>query len=187
MGNEQKIIDKIIEDAGLKAEEIINAAKQEAEAVIQKKQQELQLEEKAFNSIADSEAEKAFSKEISGAERRAKQIVLSAKQEMIQTAIERAKIKLQNLTDKEYSDAVRQMLMKADITNNCEILVNKKDLPILRDAISSVGHNISDKYANIEKGFIIKRGDIEYNYSFSSILTIEREEIEKTVAEILFM
>lgn len=187
MANEQKIIDKIIDDANVRANEIIEIANKEAENVLAKKHEELKKEEKAFNTLADSEAEKAFSKEISGAERRAKQIILSAKQEMIKSVVDAAAKRLNSLSDDEYRDAVMKMLEKADFKDGTEVLVNEKDFNILKDTILNSGYKVSDKFANIEKGFIIKKGDIEYNYSFASILTIEREEIEKTVANILFM
>ena len=35
-------------------------------------------------------------------------------------------------------------------------------------------------------GFIVKNGDIEYNYSFESIITVEKEAIRQAAAEILF-
>ena len=45
---------------------------------------------------------------------------------------------------------------------------------------------VSDETRDLEGGFIVKKGEIEYNYSFEAILTVEKENIEQIAAEILF-
>lgn len=45
---------------------------------------------------------------------------------------------------------------------------------------------LSAQTADISGGFIVKNGDIEYNYSFESIITVEKEEIQQIAAKILF-
>ena len=49
-----------------------------------------------------------------------------------------------------------------------------------------MGYKVSDETRDIEGGFVVKNGDIEYNYSFKSIITVEREDILQLAAGILF-
>ena len=45
---------------------------------------------------------------------------------------------------------------------------------------------VSEETRELEGGFIVKKGEIAYNYSFEAILTVETENIEQISAEILF-
>ena len=65
-------------------------------------------------------------------------------------------------------------------------IVSKKDAARLADVVKEKGFVLSEKTADIKGGFIVKNGDIEYNYSFESIITVEKEAIRQAAAEILF-
>ena len=78
------------------------------------------------------------------------------------------------------------MLKKLDRSLGTEILVSKKDAARLADVVKENEFTLSVQTADISGGFIVKNGDIEYNYSFESIITVEKEEIQQIAAKILF-
>lgn len=78
------------------------------------------------------------------------------------------------------------MLKKLDRSLGTEILVSKKDAARLADVVKENEFTLSAQTADISGGFIVKNGDIEYNYSFESIITVEKEEIQQIAAKILF-
>ena len=49
-----------------------------------------------------------------------------------------------------------------------------------------MGLKVSEETRDIDGGFVVKNGDIEYNYSFKSIISVEREDILQLAAGILF-
>ena len=118
MGNEQKMIDRIIADAKQEAQEILDKAKSEADLKVNSANEKAEKEMASYTKLAEAEAEKAASKEISGAYKK--------------------------------------------------------------------GIKVSDETRDITGGFIVKKGDIEYNYSFEAIIAVEHEYIEQIAAEILF-
>ncbi|MEA4816842.1 MAG: V-type ATP synthase subunit E [Lachnospiraceae bacterium] len=185
-GSGQNIIDKILADAKAQAKEITNAAKADYDTTVGMAKQKAEKETSAALKIAQDEAAKAASKEISAAEMQAKKMILEQKQACLEEVISIAKEKLKSLSDDEYKVILFSMLDKAIANKGSEIIFSAKDKANLQKEATAKGFKISDETRNIEGGFIVKKGDIEYNYSFESIISVEKEEIEQIAAEILF-
>ena len=182
-GNGKNIIDKILSDAKAEADSITAQAREKADAMLLSAKQKADKEKAALYELSKAEAEKAKAKEISAAEMKAKKMVLSKKQECIEAVIEDARKKLAGLTDDEY-----KVIMKAMIKNapKGEIILSKKDKEKLAKEIRGMGMEVSDEVRGTDGGFIVKDVDIEYNYSFESIISVEKETIEQIAAGILF-
>ena len=186
MDNGQNIIDKIITDAKTYADAIIEVAQKEADDILSSGKAKVQKEEAELTLLAKAEAEKIAVKEISSAQMQAKKMVLAKKQEIIGEVIEDARKKLLGLTDAEYKVIILGMLENAEVCDSSELIFSAKDKEILGSQLKSAGYKISDETREIEGGFVVKNDDIEYNYSFTSIMTVEKENIEQLTAEILF-
>ena len=171
MNDGKIIIDKIIAEAEEAAKSILDKAQKEADEILR---------------IAQDEAGKARAKEISGAEMQAKKAVLEKKQSILADIIAEAEKRLSSLDDAEYAKVIGGMLERLDKSCGTEIIVSRKDQKRLADVIAEKGFTLSEKTGDIGGGFIVKNGDIEYNYSFASIINVEKEEIQQIVAGILF-
>ncbi|MDD3570518.1 MAG: V-type ATP synthase subunit E [Lachnospiraceae bacterium] len=185
-GNGQNMIDKILADAKAEAKIITDAATREAEAVLEAAKAKAQKESQALSELAQAEADKAAAKQISSAEMLAKKMILTQKQSTMEEVIEAAKAKLLSLTDVEYKVIIIGMLDKAEIDKDSEIIFSKKDKDSFGKEVASNGYKVSEETRDINGGFIVKKGDIEYNYSFESIISVEKEDIEQIAAGILF-
>lgn len=186
MNNEQKIIDKIISDAKSEAEKIVKNAKLSADKELKAAQEKVDKQLAAYKALSQAEAEKAASKELSGADMTAKKMILSKKQECLENVIQEAKEKLLNLSGDEYIKVIENMLDNVDKEKGQEIVLSFKDKDTLKDTVSKKGFKVSERTGNFKGGFIVTSGDIEYNYSFESIINVERENIEQLAAQILF-
>ena len=116
----------------------------------------------------------------------AKKAVLAQKQLLLEEVIEEAEKRLINLPDDEYVKVIGNMLDSIDKSLGTEVIVAKRDKERLSEVISEKGFTLSERTADIKGGIIIRNGDIEYNYSFGSIITIEKEDIQQIAAKILF-
>lgn len=186
MSSEKKIIDKIVADAVEEKAKILEKAKKEAETVINKaKEQSAKIMENE-SILSNAEAEKAKGKEISGAEMEAKKMILATKQSCIKMALDRVKQKLSELSDKEYVDMIVTMMNTAE--KGEEVIFSQKDKQneMLMAKMAENQVTVSNETRPLDGGFIVKKGEIEYNYSFEAILTVEKENIEQIAAEILF-
>ena len=186
MGNGQNLIDKILSDARAQADAVAAEAKKEAEGIISSAKAKAEKEKAKFNEAAAQEAQKAAAKEISAAEMRAKKLILARKQECLEEVLAEAENKLCSLTGQDYENVILGMIKRADTQSGSEIIFSKKDKEAFGNKVKDMGYKVSDETRDIEGGFIVKNGDIEYNYSFKSIITVEREEILQLAAGILF-
>lgn len=183
MSNEEKIIERIIADAQEEKNKILEEAKASAEDIIKAADEEAKKAMLSAKEEALTEAQKATSKVISGAAMEAKTAILSAKQECLAEALKQAKSRLYSLQPKEYEEIISSMLEKAE---KGEILLSAKDNKVLGATLSAKGYEVSQETREIEGGFVVKNGDVEYNYSFEAIMMVEKEEIEQVAAGILF-
>lgn len=185
-GSGRQIQEKILADAKAEADAILAKGKAEAEAILEAARQKAQKETDQTMAFYASEAQKAKSKELSAAEMRAKKQVLSKKQQLIEQVMEEAKEKLHSLSDTEYKVVLIGMLDQAQVAEGAQLIFSEQDKEAFGADIASRGYTISDETRELDGGFVVKQGDIEYNYSFSSILTVEKELLEQTAAKILF-
>lgn len=186
VNNESKIIDKIISDAKVKADEILTQAKSEADEKIKVAQQKAKVQLDAAMESAKVEADKAVAKELSGAQMLAKKKILEVKQRLIEQAIQQAKDKLLSFSGSEKEAVILSMLQAAVTNKNIEVILSPKDNLSLKPTLEAQGYKVSDAVRDILGGFILKDGDIEYNYSFEAIIAIQREELEQISANLLF-
>ena len=182
MNDGKIIIDKIIAEAEEVAKASLAKGQKEADAILKAAQEKVNKELDVFDRNAQAEAEK----EISGAQMQAKKAILETKQEILAETIAEAEKRLLSLDDAAYAKVIGGMLKKLDRSLGTEILVSKKDAARLADVVKENEFTLSAQTADISGGFIVKNGDIEYNYSFESIITVEKEEIQQIAAKILF-
>ena len=175
MNDGKIIIDKIIAEAEEVAKASLAKGQKEADAVLKAAQEKVNKELDVFDRNAQAEAEKAAAKAI-----------LETKQEILAETIAEAEKRLLSLDDAAYAKVIGGMLKKLDRSLGTEILVSKKDAARLADVVKENEFTLSAQTADISGGFIVKNGDIEYNYSFESIITVEKEEIQQIAAKILF-
>lgn len=186
MNDGKIIIDKIIAEAETAKQAILAKGQQEAEAILKAAKEKAEKDLDTYDRYAQAEAEKAASKEISGAEMQAKKAVLEEKQRILTEVIAEAESRLATLGDAEYAAVIGGMLDRLDPALGTEIIVSPKDAPRLAAVIAEKGFTLSAQHGDFSGGFIVKNGEIEYNYSFASIILVEQEEIRQIAANILF-
>ena len=93
---------------------------------------------------------------------------------------------MEQLPDVQYAEVIGGMLERLDPEQGKEIIVAQKDKARLADVIREKGYVLSEETRNIESGFVVKNGDVEYNYSFEAIIMVQKEEMQITAAKILF-
>ena len=181
-------------DGTIITDKILSCAKEEALTIISEANAKaLEIKEKADKTISDiydkakaeaaDEAEKIRSKELSSANMAAGKDLLSKKQQLIDEVIDEAYKKLITMEESEYTEIVLNMLKSAP---KGVIILSAKDKAVLGGKIKESGYEVSEETRDIDSGFVIKNGDIEHNFSFTSILTVDKEEIRSMVAEMLF-
>ena len=175
MNDGKIIIDRIMAEADKEIEAFMLEGKREADAIMKAAEEKARREKESYRRNAEEEARKARAKEI-----------LREKQDILEEIIAEAKKRLENLPDAEYAKVIGGMLERLDESQGKEIIVSAKDKARLADVVKEKGYMLSDETRDIDSGFVVKNGDIEYNYSFDAIIMVQKEEMQITAAKILF-
>jgi len=186
MNDGKLIIDKIIAEAEAEAKAIIAKGQEEADAVLKAAQTRLEREGEALERDAQAEAAKAKAKVISASQTKASKLILEEKQRILSEVIAEAEKVLNTLPDAQYGEVIGTMLAGVTKEAGLEIVVSDRDRERLAKVIEEKGFNLSAERRDIDGGFIAKCGEVEYNYTFESIITVDKEEIQQIAAKVLF-
>lgn len=192
-------LEKILEDirgesAGI-VEQTIQEAESQAEAVRKDAETRTKNDCSAIRAEAEKEAAGASARAASAAELQRKRLVLSAKQEMISSALEKALSAAEALPQKEYFEAVVRMAAHSAHLGKGELRLNRGDLQRVPegfgDTLNAALPNgssleISSEAAQVEGGFLLVYGGVEENCTFSAVLAAKEDMLRDRVREILF-
>ena len=178
--------DEKIKDANAKAEEILAAAREEAEKTAER------ISKKSEADIANYKDRVKSSCDL-----KKRTAVLEAKQEMISEVLDRAFEMLKSMDEAEYFGMLKKMLEKYVLPQEGEIYFSSADLEKTPESfkrdIDAVAKakggklTLSKEGKRIEGGFVLAYGGIEENCTFKAIFDAERDRLSDKVHEVLFV
>ena len=163
-------------------QEIINKAKSEAEVII-----------KTESERAAKDAVDLKNRRVSAAELQGRKMLLSAKQEAIKKSFTAAIDKLKVMPEDKYLSFLAQEIVKIP---NCEgsIVLNAKDRENIGERlVKTVNEKLGAEKVSLSKntvkssgGFVLKRGNVEINSTFETLLDSMKDELTGEIANALF-
>ncbi|NLK65556.1 MAG: hypothetical protein GX289_10745 [Tissierellia bacterium] len=163
-------------------QEILNKAESEAEVIIKTEA------EKAANDAVELK-----NRRVSAAELQGRKMLLSAKQEAIKKSFDAAIEKLKAMPEDEYLSFLVQEILRIP---NCEgnIVLNAKDrenvgerlVKAVNEKLGAEKVALSKNTVNTSGGFVLKRGSVEINSTFETLLDSMRDELTSEIANVLF-
>ena len=194
----EKIIKAIETEAQANADKIIAEAKEEANQILSLAKEEAKQGVANIAEKPASEIKAIINRAESGAKLIKRQMILDAKQEVINDIILKAKNKLTSLPDTEYFDIILQIVKKHAHPQAGIIMFSQADLDrlpkkyekSLEEAIkgrANASLTISkESIAKLDGGFILVYGDIEENCSFDALFNEAKDELQDKVNAFLF-
>ena len=196
MSGVKSIKKQIIADANEKAKTIMESAKKEVKDIMEEAHNDAIVKHESIINKAKSE-KKAQVERLHiafGLEKR--KSILKAKQDSINLAFEKAVEKVRSMDKKDYEEMILKLAKKALESNkssNYEFSFCphdqkriSKDFKETLASLTKVDVKVTFEEKKISTGFILKMDDIEINDSIESILGYMREKIEKDVYDALF-
>lgn len=182
MNNINLILDSIKEDAKTEANDILSKAKEQGQEIIKSKEEDAKKEAEDMILSAQNQAELLIKNSEITANREARDIKIKAQNDVVTSVLEGLKEKLKNISDQNYKKYVLNSLKKMDVKNS-EILLQdgKKDLFTQVDL-----NNLKISEETVEEGFVVRKGKIEYDSRFSSLIDYKKDELERQVIEKIF-
>lgn len=193
----EKILKEIEAQAKANADVILAEAKKEAEEIMNAAKSEAQEKCAQITSKSETDVKAVFSRAESAAVLAKKQMILSAKQQLINDILANARKSISALPDDKYCDIILRMIKKF-AHNKAGVIVfsadDKKRLPA--DFSQKIGDALKDKplasleisgdSAQLDGGFLLIYGDIEENCSFNALFDDAREELQDKLNAFLF-
>lgn len=180
----QREIDEInaqasAEAAGIAAQ-YAQRAKKESEDILTRGRQAAAEREERLGSVAQLEARK---------------LILRAKQEVLEQAFAKALEDLLNLPEKEYTELLAKLIVKASQSGTEQVIFSQKDRPRYgKTAVTRANELLGDRgqltlsteSRAIQGGFILSDGDVEVNCTFETLVRLQRRELDGAVSKVLF-
>ncbi len=182
MSNLDKLVAEILQQAQKEANRMLTKAKTENSEFSEKENKKIQKEVDAINDKAQEEAQALKERVISNANLKSRDMILQAKEELVEDVLERVLERLKNIDTKKYLKFVENILKNLNLSKNAELIVTKDMRLALGDKI--LDYKISDQ--TVESGCSIKDGNLIYNNEFSNLIEFNREELEREILNKIF-
>lgn len=176
------IIKKITDEAKERAKNIENQAVKKKEAIIGEKTEEALEIKKRILTKSDEESKSIIEKANSTANLKARDIILLAREEIIERVLNLVKDELNDLTSEDFIKYLKASTKNLNLTSKDEVKIPKKYYEDIKEA--DLDLNISSEF--IESGFLVKKGNLIYNGDFSSIVDSMREDLMPLISDELF-
>lgn len=193
----EKILAKIKDDARKEADEIKGRAEAKASRIIEDAKQQASDTKKQLIDEGKEEASRYKERQISMAALDFRKKVLEEKQKAIDLAFEKAMERLVSLKDQNYLELLEELVFESAEVGDEELILSPDDqkklyqgfIESLNVKLNSSGKKgelkIAGETRDISGGVILRRGKVEINSSFESLIDSLRDELEAEVSKLL--
>jgi V/A-type H+-transporting ATPase subunit E len=194
----EKMKETILQEAQLKADEIVKAATQDAERILQEARAEAARKRDEELARAREKAQENARRTATLADLDARKQLLAVKEELIGEAFSEAKSRLASLEPEVYNGYLKKALFSA-ASDRCgdvimceqeRLAIGEKIVAEVNAELAKSGNNGKVRLADISGdfigGFVLSSGKVEVNCTFDAILAREYEALLVEVAGILF-
>jgi V/A-type H+-transporting ATPase subunit E len=197
-GKVDKLKAKIISDAEAGARKITEEAEAQAGTIRAEAEAEVEKIGAEVQARAGSEAKEHIRRQVSLRELEAKKAILAEKGRIMEEVFGKALEELRRRDREGGYGLTKELMLRAIETGDEEIIVAPDDrkgmtpsfIGSINDELRKAGKRAEIKLADdtrqIRGGFILRRGRVESNSSFETLLTMLRDDVETEVAGILF-
>lgn len=193
----EKILKTIQEEAQASADAIISQAEQEAEQILAAAKKEAEQKAAKIAEKSEADVKDVISRAESAAALLERKLLLDIKQTIINEVIGKARKRLAELPDDEYTDLILSMVKKYSHNKKGRLVFPvsdrkrlTKDFSEKLNAILSqkqgASLDIEEEALPFEGGFLLIYGDIEENCSFDAIFAEQRDTLQDKVNSLLF-
>lgn len=192
----EQVVEKILSQAQQEAQAILDQARsriQQRRADLQGSRQNYaqQTEEKAKAAGEDKLARMLAAARMDLQKKR-----LAARVDLLNEVFEKARQKINALPEEAYLDLMSRLIMKAAQTGDEEVLVGAQETRLNQKCIKQINQKLgpgfkgnlrlSDEKADIDGGFILRRGNVRINASTGVLIEQMRQDLEIDLAAELF-
>ena len=190
MTSSEKILAGIAEESKAQADKINSDAEKQAADIIAAAREEAESEAEKIKAEAEKKAELIINSGKSSAELLRRDTALNCRRGLIEKALITVADTVNAYSDKDYFDFLLTLIKKEKLNGKGEVYLSVKDkardTASFKSELEALGFTLSDNFADINGGFILKYGDIQINGELSALIHEKRDVLTDELNKALF-
>ena len=190
MTSSEKILAGIAEESKTQADKINSDAEKQAADIIAVAREEAETDAEKIRAEAEKKAELIISSGKSSAELLKRDTALNCRRGLIEKALNFVADTVNAYGDKDYFDFLLTLIKKEKLNGKGEVYLSIKDkardIAAFKSELSALDLTLSDTFADINGGFILKYGDIQINGELSALIHEKRDVLTDELNKALF-
>ena len=190
MTSSEKILAGIAEESKAQADKINSDAEKQAADIIAAAREEAESEAEKIKAEAEKKAELIISSGKSSAELLKRDTALNCRRGLIEKALNFVADTVNAYGDKDYFNFLLTLIKKEKLNGKGEVYLSIKDkardIAAFKSELSALDLTLSDTFADINGGFILKYGDIQINGELSALIHEKRDVLTDELNKALF-
>lgn len=190
MTSSEKILAGIAEESKAQADKINSDAEKQAADIIAAAREEAESEAEKIKAEAEKKAELIINSGKSSAELLKRDTALNCRRGLIEKALNFVADTVNAYGDKDYFDFLLTLIKKEKLNGKGEVYLSVKDkardIAAFKSELSALDLTLSDTFADINGGFILKYGDIQINGELSALIHEKRDVLTDELNKALF-
>ena len=190
MTSSEKILAGIAEESKAQAEKITAEAEKQAAEITAAAREEAESEAEKIRAEAEKKAELIINSGKSSAELLKRDKALNCRRGLIEKALITVADTVNAYSDKDYFDFLLTLIKKEKLNGKGEVYLSIKDkardTASFKSELEALGFTLSDNFADINGGFILKYGDIQINGELSALIHEKRDVLTDELNKALF-
>ncbi len=190
MTSSEKILAGIAGEAKTEAEKITAEAEKQAAEITAAAKTEAETDAGKIRAAAEKKAELIINSGKSSAGLLKRDTALNCRRELIEKALNFVADTVNAYGDKDYFDFLLTLIKKEKLNGKGEVYLSVKDkardIAAFKSELSALDLTLSDTFADINGGFILKYGDIQINGELSALIHEKRDVLTDELNKALF-
>lgn len=190
MTSSEKILAGIAEESKAQADKINSDAEKQAADIIAAAKAEAETDAEKIRADAEKKAELIINSGKSSAELLKRDTALNCRRGLIEKALNFVADTVNAYGDKDYFDFLLTLIKKEKLNGKGEVYLSVKDkardTASFKSELSALDLTLSDTFADINGGFILKYGDIQINGELSALIHEKRDVLTDELNKALF-
>lgn len=190
MTSSEKILAGIAGEAKTEAEKITAEAEKQAAEITAAAKAEAETDAEKMRAAAEKKAELIINSGKSSAGLLKRDTALNCRRGLIEKALNFVADTVNAYGDKDYFDFLLTLIKKEKLNGKGEVYLSVKDkardIAAFNSELSALDLTLSDTFADINGGFILKYGDIQINGELSALIHEKRDVLTDELNKALF-
>lgn len=190
MTSSEKILAGIAGEAKTEAEKITAEAEKQAAEITAAAKAEAETDAEKIRAEAEKKAELIINSGKSSAGLLKRDTALNCRRGLIEKALNFVADTVNAYGDKDYFDFLLTLIKKEKLNGKGEVYLSVKDkardIAAFKSELSALDLTLSDTFADINGGFILKYGDIQINGELSALIHEKRDVLTDELNKALF-